>query len=58
MFAKLSEKTGKVCVFETPFGDVLCGFCGHELEPDDDGNMPERCHECMCKPEYYKEESK
>lgn len=35
-----------VDVFETPFGEVLCGRCGAELECDECGDMPEICPEC------------
>lgn len=33
-------------VYETPFGEVLCGCCGAELECDDCGDMPEICPQC------------
>ena len=33
-------------VFETPYGEVLCGRCGYSLECDECGDMPETCPEC------------
>ena len=33
-------------VYETPFGEVLCGRCGCELECDENGDMPDICPEC------------
>ena len=44
-------------VYDTPFGDVLCGRCGAELECDDCCDewpwpMPERCPECGAKLDY------
>ena len=39
-------------VYDTPFGDVLCGRCGAELECDECGDMPEFCPECGAKLDY------
>ena len=39
-------------VYETIFGEVLCGRCGAELECDECGDMPERCPECGAKLDY------
>ncbi len=36
----------EVEVFETPYGEVLCGRCGCELECNECGDMPEVCPEC------------
>lgn len=33
-------------VFETPYGEVLCGCCGAELECNEFGDMPEQCPSC------------
>lgn len=33
-------------VYETPFGEVLCGRCGYSLESNDCGDMPDVCPEC------------
>lgn len=33
-------------VYETPFGEVICGRCGYEIECDDCGDMPEKCPDC------------
>lgn len=35
-----------VDVFETVFGEVLCGRCGAELECNECGDMPEICPKC------------
>lgn len=45
-------------VFETPFGEVVCGRCGAELECDECGDMPEICPECgaFMSYEIYEEE--
>lgn len=39
-------------VFETPFGEVLCGRCGYCLECDENGDMPLVCPECRAKLNY------
>ena len=39
-------------VFETPYGEVLCGRCGYELECNDCGDMPDVCPECGAKLMY------
>ena len=39
-------------VFETPFGEVLCGRCGHCLECDENGDMPVFCPECKAQLDY------
>ena len=45
-----SEQSAEV--FETPMGEVLCGRCGHELECNDCGDMPDVCPECGVKLNY------
>lgn len=39
-------------VFETPFGEVLCGRCGYCLECNENGDMPDICPECRAKLDY------
>ena len=47
----------KTEVYESPFGDVLCGRCGAELECDECGDdwlwpMPDICPVCGARLDY------
>lgn len=39
-------------VYETPFGECICGCCGGELESNDCGDMPDVCPHCGAELDY------
>lgn len=48
----IEKSTAMTEVFETPFGEVLCGRCGYSLECDENGDMPVFCPECKAQLDY------
>lgn len=39
-------------VFETQYGESICGRCGGELESNDCGDMPDICPHCGAELDY------